>query len=355
MRAQITATKALAAILIIFFLTATLAHIHAHTTYDVIDLKKACLFLEHQYVTEIGLLRAAYEPWINDSNKVYINDNILAARALAVCGNKELAAKILNTLNNNYKQYLRTNRHEVLIGEPIDDTPKLRVREVLGTYGNLIILAEIASNEEEALWREYVDWLLLQSANSLIRGDRVRASQLFEKAMSMWDSRGFHDLAYKNSSQYSVYKLAMAVYTYRALGEPPEYRNSISDMLRIISEAQDPDSGGIHTEYIVMDGEPDFGISDVNVETTSIVILSLYSDYPVKIGELANKPMTQPTVSQYTAQGANDNERPQNSSLADEPIPRHPISPLIAVTTVAPALVLVMLIWYRLCRKNRRA
>ncbi|MEM4523456.1 MAG: hypothetical protein QW738_09625, partial [Nitrososphaeria archaeon] len=50
--------------------------------------------------------------------------------------------------------------------------------------------------------------------------------------------------------------------------------------LEIIALSQDEATGGIRTDYRVIDGRiiPE---GDVNVETTSIVILALYSDYPL--------------------------------------------------------------------------
>ncbi len=252
------------------------------TNYDVIDLDKACLFLKHQYVREAGLLRAAYRPWvIPDYYRIYINDNILAARALAVCGYNVLANEVLTTLANNYSAYLRTGRHEVLIGQPIPDIPLDKNNIVLGTIGNLTIVAEMRSNV--ILAGNYVDWLFLESINSLIKGDRAKAWELFKEGMRAWDGWGFRDDAFNESlGIYDTYKLALAVYAYRALGEPLEYRNEIGKILEVLSRTQDPESGGVFTGYKVVSEHIKVGddVSDRNVETTSMVILALYSNYP---------------------------------------------------------------------------
>ncbi|MEM0247249.1 MAG: hypothetical protein QXW53_06060, partial [Desulfurococcaceae archaeon] len=50
--------------------------------------------------------------------------------------------------------------------------------------------------------------------------------------------------------------------------------------LEVIALAQDPETGGIRTNYRVVDGRIIIE-GDVNVETTSIIVLALYSDYPL--------------------------------------------------------------------------
>ena len=82
------------------------------------------------------------------------------------------------------------------------------------------------------------------------------------------------------------YKLGLAVFIYRALGEPPAYEEKIRDILHILSEAQDPESGGIFTSYKVVGGKLVFSknVSDVNVETSSVIVLALYSNLPEEVG-----------------------------------------------------------------------
>ncbi len=252
----------------------------AYSGYDVINLSKACMFLRNQYIPEAGLLRAAYSHWVTDYNRSYVNDNVLAARALAVCGENKLANAVLATLMNKYSNYLRTGRCEVLTGTAIPDVPSARVNIIVGRVGNVTIIAEVADNQTLSDWKEYADWLLLESINSLIKGDKARAEDLFKQAMKMWDGNGINDKATKESGQYSVYKLALAIYAFKALGEPAKYWPIIREMLSVIAKAQDPASGGIHTNYVVRNGTLDFSVSDRNVETTSIVILALYSNYP---------------------------------------------------------------------------
>ena len=247
--------------------------------YGVINLSKACAFLRNQYVPEAGMLRAAYSPWTDDYGRIYINDNVLAVKALTICGDNELAGIVSSTLTSKYKKYLRSGRHEVLVDEPIPDTPLVRTNVILGHVGDFVVVAEIAGDRTLSDWREYADWLLLESINSIIKGDEVRARKLFRDAMLMWDGMGLRDKAVETTGQYDTYKLALAIYAFRALGEPSSYENQVKEMLTIIARAQDPISGGIHTNYIIHNGTPYFNMSDSNVETTSIVIIALYGDY----------------------------------------------------------------------------
>jgi len=46
--------------------------------------------------------------------------------------------------------------------------------------------------------------------------------------------------------------------------------------------AQNKEKGGIHTDYEVINGEIVI-TGDMNTETTSIVVLAIYSDYPMVI------------------------------------------------------------------------
>ncbi len=253
--------------------------------YGVINLGKACTFLQNQYVVNVGLLKTAIlaEP---DAHIAYINDNILAVRALVVCGDYELADNILSTLTNKYVNYLRTGRHEVLIGQIIPETPRTRVDVPIVHVGNITVLAEIEGSKILNNWEEYADWLFMEAINSLLKGDRAASEDFFTRAMNMFDGYGFRDAAFNDAvGMYDTYKLALAIYVYRALGEPTNYRDTMTSVLSILMQSQDQETGGIYTAYSIMDDKPHFGkdISDRNVETTSIVILALYSDLPSSI------------------------------------------------------------------------
>ncbi len=251
--------------------------------YDVLGLRKVCAFLKGQYIPDVGLLRASFKPSNGDYGKVYLSDNLLGYMALRVCGFNKLAESIHKTLLTGYGNYLYTGRWEVLSGVKIGDNPRVRFDKVLGRRDNVTIVAELQGNKVLSDWKEYADWLFLESLNSLIEGNIPRARELFREGMAFFDGHGFADKAYNKTRVYDTYKLGLAVFTYRALSEPPKYERKIKDILHILSEAQDPESGGIFTNYKVDGGGKlvfSRDVSDVNVETSSVIVLALYSDLP---------------------------------------------------------------------------
>ncbi|WFO75576.1 hypothetical protein J4526_01430 [Desulfurococcaceae archaeon MEX13E-LK6-19] len=253
-------------------------------------------FLEEQYVEEIGLLRAStiVEP---DNTTIYIaNDNVLAARALAVLGSP-LASKVLTKLNNEYGGGWN-GKVDILLGRDIPDTFYGDYKEYLGEINGYTIMYE-KMNTSIVLkdWYEYADLLVYHALDRLLWGSRPEAEQTFLNLTKMWDGYGFYDIVVKDYENktgvrlYQVYKCALFVYLYRALNYAGssiihDYKNIYDKCLWIISKAQDPVYGGIHTDYRVENGKIIIQ-GDMNVETTSIVVLALYSDYPRFIGENA--------------------------------------------------------------------
>ncbi|MCE4612993.1 MAG: hypothetical protein F7C07_04090 [Desulfurococcales archaeon] len=139
-------------------------------------------------------------------------------------------------------------------------------------------------------WQRYADLLVYRALDSLLKGSRLRAEELFRELMSMWGSYGLKDAAFK--STYATYKLALAVYLYRALevaGSDMVYecRDSMSEICESLSKLQRSD-GSMVTDYIVPDGYI-VPSGDANVETTSMVVLALYSNYPETIERLARR------------------------------------------------------------------
>ena len=86
--------------------------------------------------------------------------------------------------------------------------------------------------------------------------------------MYFFNDYEFAERTYNKTRVYGTYKLGLATFTYRALGEPSEYKEKIKDMLHVLSETQDPESWGIFSGNKVIGGKLVFSrdISDVNVE-----------------------------------------------------------------------------------------
>jgi len=251
------------------------------------DLVKS--FLESQYVDEAGLLRAATHAH-PDASRIYIaSDNLLASRALATL-KSPLAFRVLITLNESYGGGF-DKLHEILLAVEIPDKFYCRYNEYLGSiltskFGMLEIYYEKPNyNCTINNWEEYADLIVYKALYALLHGSKSHAEQLFEKLMGMWDGYGFRDAAF--NGKYSTYKLALAIFLYKALkaansNKIMKYYGIIDRCYEIIGEMQRED-GGIVTDYEALNGKVT-PVGDANTETTSMVILALYSNYPEKIG-----------------------------------------------------------------------
>lgn len=280
--------KALFPLTVIGLLSMSLAGFaYEELNYGVIDLDRACGFLVHQYVPDIGLLREAYSN-SDDYKKAWINVNIIAAEALAVCGKTHLASLIKMRLSSDYWNYLRPNKWEALLGIPISDTPQVERILKLREYPELgiTVMVELRDAGNFTGWDQYADLLLYESINAVIKGKRNEAWKLLDKALEYFDGWGFRDEVFDDKGKYDAYKLALAVYAYRALGEPQEFKDTISRILNILKQLQDQVSGGIFTDYKAVNGTLVFGpsVSDRNVETTAITILALYANITRYLG-----------------------------------------------------------------------
>ncbi len=253
---------------------------------NVIDKDKALSFLENQFVPEAGLLRCAVisSP---DNETIYVaNDNILAVYALKILGSP--IAGMVNSSLAKYGSRIYDNRVAVLLGRTIPDefyhTDKILLdyiysRKFMTNFS--VILEENNHNKPFTNWMNYTDLVAYKVLNEILKNKIDHAKEYFNHLISMWDGYGFHDAAYKNS--YEVYKLALYVYAYRSLlSQYPDLANNEEALrifrkaLEIIREAQDPKYGGIHTHYRVVGNETIIE-GDMNTETTSIVVISLYS------------------------------------------------------------------------------
>ncbi len=249
------------------------------------------IFLENQYVAEVGLLRAARFVYPENVTIYVANDNVLAARALAVLGSP-LAIHVLYVLNHNFSGGWN-DKVDVLLGKDISDKFYKPYNEYIGKINNYIILYEkmnksIVIND----WYNYADLLVYYALDKLLMGSRFEAERAFLNLTRMWDGYGFRDNPVKKHGVYDVYKCALYIYLYRALDAAgsklvSKYRYIYDKCLEIITMAQDPIFGGIYTNYKVVDtkiivikGEG----YDMNTETTSIVVLAIYSNYPEIIG-----------------------------------------------------------------------
>ena len=180
-----------------------------------------------------------------------------------------------------------------LIGIDIPDEFKSASYEEIGVVHSekfncsITIRRELRNGSIIIDWYEYADLLVYRALDALLWGSRPYAEELFIKLMSMWDGYGFRDRAFEEKHVYDTYKLALTIYLYRALeaaGSQIIYKyNDIIHKCRKIIGLMQRNDGGIVTDYIVVD-ERITPADDANTETTSIVVLALYSSYPEIIG-----------------------------------------------------------------------
>ena len=272
---------------ILLFTIAIIVLATTSMSYSIVDRDGLKEFLESQYVPEAGLLRAATVAYPDNTTIWIASDNLLAARALIVLGSP-YGSIIEEVLYNNYSGGW-DKLHEVLLGVNIPDVFREPTIIVLGNVYSrkfnvtLTIKYEYHNGSIINDWRDYADLVVYRALDKLIEGSKQEAIQLFENLIAMWDGYGFRDKASIN--EYTTYKLALAIYLYRALKATGlnvgQYEDIINKCYEILSRLQRSD-GGIITNYIVANGEI-IPRGDANVETTSIVALALYSNYPETI------------------------------------------------------------------------
>jgi len=240
-------------------------------------------FLENQYIEEVGLLRAATTAYPENVTIYVANDNVLAARALAVL-NSPLAKNVLTTLNSKYNGGWN-GKMDILLSRNVPDRFYKPYNEYVGEVNGYIIFYE-EMNESVVInnWYEYADLLVYRALDYLLHGSMPEAEQSFLNLIKIWDGYGFHDIVVKDyenktgAKRYQVHKCVLFVYFYRALYYADsdtirDYDHILDKCLEIMVMAQDSVYGGIHTDYRIMDGEIVIQ-GDMNTETTSMVVFS---------------------------------------------------------------------------------
>ena len=191
----------------------------------------------------------------------YTSSNHLAYHALRyVCGYRELADlvyKFLESYPTDFYDY-----HQVLVGKPISQ-PFTSVEHVVVDVVNNVRIVHIkrATNEITDYYR-YSNLIVYKALLSLHQGDRESALRELEKLEELWDGVGFADAYHQETGKYEAYKLALAVYAYRALGLQGNVDKYIVKLTSI---------NPYTTLYTDNTGE-----GDLNLETASITLLALY-------------------------------------------------------------------------------
>ena len=125
-----------------------------------------------------------------------------------------------------------------------------------------IVHVERSSSVIEDYYR-YANLIIYKALHHLQSGDRESAIKELERLESLWDGRGFADAYYQVNRRYEAYKLALAVYAYRALGLGDKAERYEARLLSI-------------TPYTTLYRDS-AGEGDLNLETAVITLLALYS------------------------------------------------------------------------------
>ena len=242
-----------------------------------IDLNRACMFLENQELDNTGLLVASNgdNP---DSRMIYLlHDNFLAWKALSVC-KSGLADKVKKALD----EYNVTDdpRYMVLFGKPYGFlVPPNNLRVIAGVinYENktyTIAIDGLNTSSPLNNWRRYADWVALMGINYLWKGNTSAAIDMYGELQDLWEGHGFRDPATRDS--YETYKVALAVYLTRLMKSYGLWVNdTLLDEWRHILASLQAGDGGFYTNYRIIHNTVIHAGSE-NVETTSLVIISLY-------------------------------------------------------------------------------
>jgi len=271
---------------LLLLLPATLLTSVGATCDSCLDKDLLRKFLEEQYVEEVGLLRAATVVYPDNITCYVANDNVLASRALAVLGSP-LALKVFEKLNNEFNGGWN-GKIDVLFGKTIPNTFYASYNMFIGEVdGYRVVYEKLNYSQPIHDWYCYADLLVYYALNMLLQGYIQEAEKAFINLTRMWDGYGFRDRVYNETKVYSVYKCALFIYLYRALNAVNSevtyrYKGIHDRCLEVICRAHDRVKGGIYTDYTVENGKITI-MGDVNTETTSIVVLAIYSNYPETI------------------------------------------------------------------------
>lgn len=241
-----------------------------------IAVNQAIQYLQREYNPVAGLLRES--PVVQPHRYWLVTDNWLAVYALQTAGAITPTAAISATL-----QSYGNPRHgliELLQGQVINWPPSVETTMLMATIGPEQVWLETRSDGDLYTdWREYGDLALYGALCAFSEQPDCAdydAHQLYRATIQeMWNGIGFNDKAYRADGHYATYKLALALYVARMIGEP---RNPT--ILNALLAKQAPPgatcdgqicAGGFYALYDES-GRP---VGDTNTETTAYAILGL--------------------------------------------------------------------------------
>jgi len=227
--------------------------------------EKLCELLSSLVVDLGDRGKCLVESPVVENSVCYTSSNHLAYYALRyVCGYQELADGVKRFLESYLTDFY--DYHQVLVGKPIPQPFTSIEHVVVDVVNNVRIVHVKRTTNEITDYYRYSNLIVYKALLSLHQGDRESALRELEKLEELWDGVGFADAYHQETGKYEAYKLALAVYTYRALGLQGNVDKYASKLMSI---------NPYTTLYTDNTGE-----GDLNLETASITLLALYSTLP---------------------------------------------------------------------------
>ena len=231
------------------------------------DLENAATFLQNQYNQTLQLCAEA--PSVAPDKYWLWEDNYLAYEALKYY-NETMSNEIYNKLESY--GYMKNYAYEALFKQTIELPFKAVQSYTVEEGTGYTIKLDMYNGSTFSDWENYANLLCLAALSEYWRcWYDNQAIIYFNKAAAMWDGTGIIDETNNEPedeeySKYNTYKLVLLLYAERILGQNLSLHNKAENT---IWQLQNSSNYGIHTHY---NNSIDPMDSDVNVETTSLVI-----------------------------------------------------------------------------------
>ena len=228
-------------------------------------LRRAADFLVRLYNEELHLVAEGRGYPQNVTYWIY-SDNLLCAYALRPYAPR-IAREIEKTVFRLIREIGMPGKFEVLFGYEIPDEIGASWPDNNYTVGEGYVIKFDKANGTALQTEEYADLCFYEALNQYLKGNKSEARTLWQTGYGMFDGKGFYDRATVSDGYYANYKLALCLYTAKALGMKEDGLKEVEERLW---EMQDNKSGGI-IALCFLNGTP---VGTPNTETTALTLLA---------------------------------------------------------------------------------
>jgi len=228
-------------------------------------LRKAADFLVRLYNEELHLVAEGPEYPQKVTYWIY-SDNLLCAYALRPYAPR-IAREIKKTVFRLIDEVGMPGKFEVLFGYEIPDEIGASWPDNNYTVGEGYVIKFDKANGTALQTEEYADLCFYEALNQYLKGNKTGAESLWQIGYGKFDGKGFYDKATASDGCYANYKLALCLYTAKALGMKEEGLKAVEERLW---EMQDDETGGI-IALCSLNGTP---VGTPNTETTALTLLA---------------------------------------------------------------------------------